>query len=169
MKSTNNNESNPEPKEATESQKILPGLMKIPSRLVIKNIPSDLDDEEIKQIFLKKFKQDLKEEMMVVKLQKKYNPKKRNKILFMTVENFEVRQKVIEFIASFELVDPKGLKQKMTINDCLLQRKAKDIEDPIQNTLESCEHFLKFKEFLEKDKILDFKNEEEECKVYIKI
>ena len=59
---------------------------------------------------------------------------------------------------------PKGIKQKLTVNDCLFQKKYKDEEDPVNNTLKDLEHFQKFKEYLEKDKILDFKNEEHNCK-----
>ena len=145
-------------------QQNLNNLLRIPSRLVIKNIPSELSDEQIKKIFLKDFGNSLKEDMLVIKLEKKYNLKKRNKVLFMTVENFEIRQKVIEFIAKFELVDPKGIKQKLTINDCLLQRKLKTSKDEVIGTIEKCEHFQKFKDFFEKEKILDFKKEEDKCK-----
>ena len=91
---------------------------------------------------------------------KKYSLKKRNKICFLTVDNFETRQNIIDFLDTFELVDPKGIKQKLTVNDCLLQNKIKGNEDQIENTIEDCEHFIKFKEYFEKDKLVDFKNEE---------
>ena len=121
-------------------------LMKIPSRLVIKNIPGDLSDEKIIEIFQKNFDEnDIKKDMIVIKLQKKYSLKGRNKICFITVNNFEVRQ-------------------KLTVNDCLFQRNYKIEQDPVNNTLDSLEHFQKFKEYLEQDKILDFKNEENNCK-----
>ena len=38
--------------------------------------------------------------------------KKRNKICYITVDNLETRNKVYEFFSSFELVDPRGFKQK---------------------------------------------------------
>ena len=44
------------------------------------------------------------------------------------------------------------------------QRNIKIEQDPVNNTLENLEHFKKFKEYLEQDKILDFKNEENNCK-----
>ena len=143
------------------------GLMKIPSRLVIKDIPSTLSDQKIIEIFTKNFEEnEIKKDMIVIKLQKKYALKERNKICFLTVNNFEIRQKLINFINEFELVSQKGIKQKLTINDCLFQKKYKDEEDPVNNTLKDLEHFQKFKEYLEKDKILDFKIEENNCKKY---
>ena len=140
-------------------------LMEIPSRLVIKDIPSTLSDEKIIEIFTKNFEEnEIKKDMIVIKLQKKYSLKDRNKICFLTVNNFETRQKVINFINELELVSQKGIKQKLTINDCLFQKNYKVEEDPVNNTLKDLEHFQKFKEYLEKDKILDFKNEENNCK-----
>lgn len=140
-------------------------LLKIPSRLVIKNIPSSLSDEMILEIFKKNFEEnEIKSNTMIVKLEKKYSLSKRNKICMITVENFNVRQKVIDFINTFELIDPKGNKQKLTVNDCLLQRKYKDEKDPVEGSLEGMEHFKKFKEYFEKDKILEYKYEEKNCK-----
>ena len=47
-------------------------LLKIPSRLVIKNIPGDLSDEKIIEIFTKEFNEnEIKKDMIVIKLQKK--------------------------------------------------------------------------------------------------
>ena len=132
----------------------------IPSRLVIKNIPNNLNDEQIINIFKKNFGEHIIDKILVFKLLKKYSLKKRNKICFLTVDNFETRQNIIDFLDTFELVDPKGIKQKLTVNDCLLQNKIKGNEDQIENTIEDCEHFIKFKEYFEKDKLVDFKNEE---------
>ena len=140
-------------------------LLKIQGRLVIKNIPSELSDEKIKEIFTKNFSEnEIKKDMIVIKLQKKYALKGRNKICFITVNNFEVRQKLIQFISELELVSQKGVKQKLTVNDCLFQRNYKIEQDPVNNTIQNMEHFKKFKEYLEQDKILDFKNEENNCK-----
>ena len=71
---------------------------------------------------------------------------------------------MIQFINELELVSQKGVKQKLTVNDCLFQRNIKIEKDPVNNTLQNLEHFQKFKEYLEQDKILDFKNEENDCK-----
>ena len=146
-------------------EKEIENLLKIPSRMVIKDIPATLSDDKIKEIFTKNFEEnEIQKDMIVIKLEKKYSLKDRNKICFLTVSNFEVRQKLINFISEFELVSSKGIKQKLTINDCLFQKKYKIEEDPVNNTLKDLEHFQKFKEYLEKDKILDFKNEENNCK-----
>jgi hypothetical protein len=135
-------------------------IFHIPSRLVIKNIPNNLNDEQIINIFKKNFGEHIIDKILVFKLLKKYSLKKRNKICFLTVDNFETRQNIIDFLDTFELVDPKGIKQKLTVNDCLLQNKIKGNEDQNENTIEDCEHFIKFKEYFEKDKLVDFKNEE---------
>ena len=139
--------------------------MKIPCRLVIKNIPVFLSDDDIKDIFKKKFdgKDEVKDDMIVIKLEKKYSMKSRNKICLLTVDNFETRQKIIDFISKFELIDPKGIKQKLTVNDCLLQKQYRDEKDSVMGTLEELEHFKKFKEYFAKDKIIDFKMEENKC------
>ena len=80
--------------------------------------------------------------------------KKRNKICYITVDNLETRNKVYEFFSSFEF------KQKLTINDAIYQFRQKGIDDPLNNTIDSCEHFLKFKEYFSKEKIVEFKYEE---------
>ena len=77
--------------------------------------------------------------------------------------NGRFSQKIIDFISKFELIDPKGIKQKLTVNDCLLQKQYKDEKDPVMGSLEELEHFQKFKEFFGKDKIIDFKVEENKC------
>ena len=135
-------------------------IFHIHSWLVIKNIQYNLNDEQIINIFKKNFGEHIIDKILVFKLLKKYSLKKRNKICFLTVDNFETRQNIIDFLDTFELVDPKGIKQKLTVNDCLLQNKIKGNEDQIENTIENCEHFIKFKEYFEKDKLVDFKNEE---------
>ncbi len=163
----NSNKIDKDPHDITNSEEYK-GLMKIPSRLVIKDIPASLSDEKIIEIFTKNFEEnEIKKDMIVIKLQKKYSLKDRNKICFLTVNNFQIRQKLINFINEFELVSQKGIKQKLTVNDCLFQKKYKDEEDPVNNTLKNLEHFEKFKEYIEKDKILDFKIEENKCKKYI--
>jgi hypothetical protein len=142
-------------------------LLQIPCRLVVKNIPSLLSNDVIKGIFTKNFENDIKEEMLIIKTEKKYSLKKRNKLCFITVNNFDVRKKLFEFINEFELADLQGIKQKLTIHDCLFQKNYKLTPDELNNTLDNLDHFKKFKEYFEKDKILDFKLEEEKCKINI--
>ena len=132
----------------------------IPSRLVIKNIPHSLSDNQIKDILKKNFENRIKDDILICKLEKKYSLKKRNKICFITVDNLKTRNDIFEFFSTFELIDPKEKKQKLTVNDCLYQSKIKAENDPIENTIDSCEHFLKFKEYFSKEKLVEFKNEE---------
>ena len=134
----------------------------IPFRLILKNIPCNLSNEKLEEIFSKNFSEEIENETLIVNLDKKYSMKKRSKICFVTTKNFSIRNKIYEFFSSFELVDPNGIKQKLTVNDCIIQEngKIKDVVDPIQNTIEDCEHFKKFKEYFEKEKMIDFKNEQ---------
>ena len=132
----------------------------IPSKLVIKNIPNSLSDNKIKDILKKNFEEHIKDDILIVKLEKKYSMKKRNKICFMTVDNLKTRNEVFDFFSTFELVDPKGIKQKLIVNDCLYQSKPKSEIDPIENSINDNEHFLKFKEYFEKEKIIEFKKDE---------
>ena len=89
-------------------------------------------NEENEKINIENKKNDKlidKEVEKIDEVQKKYSLKDRNKICFITVKNLEIRQKLINFINEFELVSQKGIKQKLTVNDCLFQKKYKDEED----------------------------------------
>ena len=149
-------------KENKEDDNIIKTMdfSEISSRLVIKNIPESLSDNKLIEILKKNFEGHIKNDILICKLVKKYSMKKRNKICYITVDNLETRNKVYEFFSSFELVDPRGFKQKLTINDAIYQFRQKGIDDPLNNTIDSCEHFLKFKEFFSKEKIVEFKYEE---------
>jgi hypothetical protein len=151
--------------KAPTVEKIIEDVKKMDANYTYDWIYLTTEDDKIKENFTKNFEEnEIQKDMIVIKLEKKYSLKDRNKICFLTVSNFEVRQKLINFISEFELVSSKGIKQKLTINDSLFQKKYKIEEDPVNNTLKDLEHFQKFKEYLEKDKILDFKNEENNCK-----
>ena len=132
----------------------------ISSRLVIKNIPHNLSDTKLIEIIKKNFEDHVKNDILICKLEKKYSMKGRNKLCYITVDNLETRNKVYEFFSTFELIDPRGIKQKLTVNDAIYQSKTKPIDDPICNTIDSCEHFLKFKEYFSNEKFVDFKNDE---------
>ena len=153
-----------EKKEEQEKIEMNNPMFKISCRLAIKNIPESLSDDQILDIFNKTFENHIKDKTIIVKLEKKYSMKRRNKICFCTVDNLETRQKVYDFFATFELIDPKGIKQKLTVADCLLQNRINGIKDDIENSIETCEHFLKFKEYLQKEKLVEFKAEEDKCK-----
>ncbi len=111
----------------------------ISSRIVLKNIPENFSDEQLKELLNKNFEGKLKD-VIINKLEHKYNSKN-NKICFVTAENFEIRKKIFAFFSSFEMVDPRGFKQKVNVADCLHQTKAKNLEEKITNTLENCISF----------------------------
>lgn len=152
-------------------------------RLTLKNIPENFSNEQLLDLLDKKFESKLKD-IIITNLEHKYNSKN-NKICFVTAENIEMRKKVFNFFASFEMIDPRGFKQKINIVDCLYQNPPKDniIKDSIEGTIENSKililiykfhninnkliivsHFQKFKEYFEKGKLVDFKNEETSCK-----
>ena len=168
MKGNNNNKIITNQIYNNQNTTDLDNLFKIPSKMVIKDIPASLSDEKIIEIFSKNFEEDeINKDMIVIKLEKKYTLKDRNKICFITVKNLQVRLKLINFINEFELVSQQGIKQKLTVNDCLFQKIPKIEEDPVNDTLKNLEHFKKFKEYLENDNILDFKNVESNRKFKI--
>ena len=146
-------------KDEENENKII-NFLDISSRLVIKNIPDNLSDTKLIEIIKKNFEEHVKNDILICKLEKKYSMKGRNKICFITVDNLETRNKVYEFFSTFELVDPRGIKQKLAVNDAIYQSRTKPIDDPICNTIDSCEHFLKFKEYFSNEKFVDFKNDE---------
>jgi RNA recognition motif-containing protein len=105
----------------------------ISSRLVIKNIPQNFSDTQIKELITKNFENKIKD-ITSIKLEHKYS--KNNKLCYLTTDNLETRRDIIEFFNGFELIDPKGLKQKLSIIDCLYQNKTKSQKDKIENTIE---------------------------------
>ena len=146
-------------KDEENENKII-NFLDISSRLVIKNIPDNLSDTKLIEIIKKNFEEHVKNDILICKLEKKYSMKGRNKICFITVDNLKTRNDIFEFFSTFELVDPRGIKQKLTVNDAIYQSRTKPIDDPICNTIDSCEHFLKFKEYFSNEKFVDFKNDE---------
>lgn len=53
-------------------EKEIENLLKIPSRMVIKDIPATLSDDKIKEIFTKNFEEnEIQKDMIVIKLEKK--------------------------------------------------------------------------------------------------
>jgi hypothetical protein len=150
------------------------------SRLVIKNIPENFSNEQLNELITKNFENKIKD-VNIVKLEHKYHSKN-NKICFLTAENLETRKQIFSFFSGFEMVDPKGFKQKLTVVDCLYQNpnqnKVKVVKDVIENTIEQSniiktlifiiyitivDHFQKFKEYFTAGKLVDFKNDESKC------
>jgi hypothetical protein len=112
-----------------------PSFVNTSFRLVIKNIPENLSDEQLLDILSKNFEENKIRDINIIKLEHKYKMKN-NKICYVTVENLEMRKQLFNFFSGFELVDPKGFKQKLAVVDCLYQNKGKSMKDPIENSLE---------------------------------
>ncbi len=108
-------------------------IPQISSRLVIKNIPENFSDDQLTELIKKNFENRTKD-INILKLEHKYS--KNNKLCYLTTDNLDTRREVIQFFNGFELIDPKGFKQKLTIIDCLYQNKAKNQKDKIENTID---------------------------------
>jgi hypothetical protein len=107
-----------------------------PSRLILKNIPENFSDDQLLDILKKNFENKLSE-INIMKLEHKYNTKN-NKICLVTCANLETRKNVVSFFQSFELVDPKGFKQKLSVIDSLYQNPTIKKEDKISNSISNC-------------------------------
>jgi hypothetical protein len=102
-------------------------------RLVIKNIPEKFVNDQFAELINKNFENKVKD-IEIVKLEHKYS--KNNKICFVTTDSLDGRKEFMQFFNGFELIDPKGYKQKLTVNDCLHQTKSKAAKDVIENTID---------------------------------
>lgn len=101
-------------------------------RLVIKNIPKTLPDSHVKDILSKNFGSNIFD----VVISKSLHKSKNNKICYVSVDSIERRKEIINFFSTFELVDPKGFKQKLNVVDCLYQEDYTNKLDPIENTID---------------------------------
>jgi hypothetical protein len=106
-------------------------------RMIIKNIPGFINDSQIYEILNK----NLENHIFDVNISYSSNQndtKSKSKICLFTVKTLESRLKVYEFFYDFEVIDPKGFKQKFNVVDCLYQKlsssKGKNT-DPIENTI----------------------------------
>jgi hypothetical protein len=118
------------------------GYLNTSCRLVIKNIPENFSNEQMTDLLNKNFENKISN-ILIIKLDHKFNLKN-NKICYLTAENLEVRKAVTSFFSTFELVDPKGFKQKLSVVDCLYQTKTKEVKDPLENTIDTSNylHYL---------------------------
>ena len=101
-------------------------------KLVIKNIPENFSDNQLQELLNKNFENKIRD-IHIIKTVHKYT--KNNKIFFITIESFDTRKQILDFFSTFELVDPKGLKTKLAILDCLYQTKLKENNDINDNTI----------------------------------
>ena len=105
------------------------------SRIVLKNLPENLSDEVLRDILNKNFEGKFRD-LTFCNLEHKYYARN-NKLCFVTIKDFETRQKFISFFSKFEIVDPRGMKQKIFVLDALHQNKAKEMDDNVKNSLET--------------------------------
>jgi hypothetical protein len=116
-------------KETSQQPQITP-------RIGLKNIPENIADEQFLDILNKNFEGKLRD-ICINKLEHKYY-NRNNKICFLTADSLETREKLISFFSKFEIIDPRGLKQKIQLFDGLFQTKTRDQDDNIGKTLETC-------------------------------
>jgi RNA recognition motif-containing protein len=103
-------------------------------RLVISNIPKNFSESQLTDLLNKNFANSLSE-INIIKLGHKYN--KNNKVCFISAKSFEIRKNVMEFFATFELVDSKGYKTKLSVLDCLQQVRGFQDIDPVEKTIDN--------------------------------
>lgn len=107
-------------------------------RLLIKSIPETFSNDQLNDILNKNFANKI-HDINITKSVHKY-ASKNNKICYLTIDSLEVRKEIIDFFTGFELVDPKGYKQRLTILDCLYQTKFKPIKDSVENTISNSKY-----------------------------
>jgi hypothetical protein len=80
-------------------------------------------------------------DVSIVNLSHKYDQKSQ-KVCLLTVKSFETRINLYEFFLDYEVIDQKGIKQKLNIVDALYQKtltsQKDNIVDPIDNTISEC-------------------------------
>jgi hypothetical protein len=105
-------------------------------RLIIKNIPDKISNDNIMDILKKNF-EDSVFDVTINKLKHKYNNMKNKKICFLSTHSLNIRKKIIDFFSNYEFVDPKGLKLKFTVIDSLYQPIYIKNNDKSANTIYS--------------------------------
>jgi hypothetical protein len=102
-------------------------------RLVITNIPKNFSDNQLKDLLDKNFPSQIGD-LNIINLGHKYT--KNNKVCFLSAKIFEIRKSMMDFFATFELIDQKGFKTKLNVLDCLQQGKAGNLTDPVENSID---------------------------------
>lgn len=110
-------------------------------RLIIKNIPDKISNDNIMEILKKNF-EDVIFDISINKLKHKYNNMKNKKICFLSTNSLNIRKKIIDFFHNYEFIDPKGLKFKFTVVDSLYQPPKVKSNDKAENTIYNRKFFL---------------------------
>ena len=103
------------------------------SKLFIKNIPNNIQDDKFLEILNKNF-ENLISSATIYKHQHKFNPKN-SKICFFTINSMEAKIKIYEFFSTFDMIDHRGLKHKLKIVDSIYMKPNMKMEDPVNNTI----------------------------------
>ncbi len=103
-------------------------------RLIIKNIPDKISNDNIMEILKKNF-EDVIFDISINKLKHKFNNMKNKKICFLSTNSLNIRKKIIDFFYNYEFIDPKGLKFKFTVVDSLYQPPMIKSNDKAENTI----------------------------------
>jgi hypothetical protein len=112
-------------------------------RLIIKNIPDKISNESIMDILNKNF-EDVIFDISINKLKHKYNNMKNKKYCILSTNSLNIRKKIIDFFYNYEFIDPKGLKYKFMVVDCLYQPPMIKINDKAENTIYTSNNFFHF-------------------------
>jgi len=110
-------------------------------RLIIKNIPDKISNENIMDILKKNFEDSIFD-ITINKLKHKYNNMKNKKICFLSTNSLNIRKKIIDFFLNYEFVDQKGLKHKFTVIDSLYQPMQIKSQDKADNTIYTSKIFF---------------------------
>lgn len=129
-------------------------------KLVIKKIPNKMTEVEIKDILSRCVNGEYFN-FQYVKPSHKFDIKNNN-ICFLSVKNLEARIKLSDFLETYEIINKKGIKQKLILDTCVMQQRQEEtiIDDSkINGTYCEILHFQKFKEAFESESksLLEFK------------
>ena len=103
------------------------------SKLFIKNIPNNIQDDKFLDILKKNFENTISS-ATIYKHQHKFNPKN-SKICYFTVNSLEAKTKIYEFFSTFDMIDHRGLKHKLKIVDSIYTKPNMKMQDPVNNTI----------------------------------
>ena len=105
-----------------------------PIKLFVRNIPDNFPGEKFLEILKKQIDGSFSN-FNIYKFKHRFFLKV-NKICFFTVSNQEIRNKIYDFFQNFELIDPKGIKHKLKVEDSIYKRSNNKIsQDSLTNTM----------------------------------
>jgi len=103
------------------------------SKIYIKNIPDNFPDDKFLEILKKNFETAIFN-INIYKHCHKFKSKL-NKVCYFYVKSPETKQKVFDFITTFDMIDQRGVKYKLKAVDPLFSSVIQKKTDPINNTI----------------------------------